>query len=153
MLKLLIIPLILIVQLVSSQIDTTQLNYPRIAYPGEVIKEKVVLFTPLQAKLATIDAINADSYKEQNDSLKSALKGFNKLIKLKNAEIQQLNFDRNVRDEIIDGYKTETSKFKGWYEDSQAKLHLTQKVDKIVYPILGGVVLSFSLYVIIASVK
>lgn len=140
----------LIALLVYSETDT--LSYPRLAYPGEIVRDTCVEFTPLQAKLAMVDGINADSYKEQNDSLKSVIKGYTILTKQHLYEIRQLNFDKKVRNDIIDGYKLESDKYKNWWGDSEAKLHLTKKVDKIVYPVLGGTIAATVLYIVISSV-
>ena len=139
----------LIAQLSYSEIDT--LSYPRLAYPGEVVKDTCVEFTPLQAKLAIIDGINADSYKEQNDSLKSVVIDYQAFVNEKNAEIRQLDFDRKIREDIIANYKLEKDKYKTWYDDSENRLKLTKKVDRIVYPILGGAVGATILYIVISS--
>ena len=66
-------------------------------------------------------------------------------------EISQLNYDRNTRDEIIEGFSKESEKYKNWWKDSEVKLHLTKKVDKIVYPILGGLVLTSIIYIAVTS--
>ena len=139
----------LIAQLSYSEIDT--LSYPRLAYPGEVVKDTCIEFTPLQAKLAMIDGINADSYKEQNDSLKSVVIDYQVFVNQKNAEIRQLDFDRKIREDIIAGYKLEKDKYKTWYDDSEARLKLTKKVDRVVYPILGGTIGATILYIVISS--
>lgn len=139
----------LIAQLSYSEIDT--LSYPRVAYPGEVVKDTCVEFTPFQAKLAMIDGINADSYKEQNDSLKSVVIDYQTFVNQKNAEIRQLNFDRKIREDIIASYKLEKDKYKTWYDDSEARLKLTKKVDRVVYPILGGTIGATILYIVISS--
>lgn len=141
----------LIAQLAISQTDTTKLGYPRIGYPGEILKDTCVEFTPLQAKLAAIDGINADSYKQEKDSLKSVVNDYQKFVNLKNNEISQLNFDIKVRNNIIDGYKEEGAKFKAWWVDSDARLHLTKTVDKVVYPILGGGILATIVYIAVNS--
>lgn len=98
-----------------------------------------------------IDGINADSYKEETDSLKSVVSDYQVFVNQKNFEIRQLNFDISVRNDIIDNYKLEKNKYKEWWEKSEVNLHLTKKVDKIVYPILGGVILTTVLYIVISS--
>lgn len=148
--KLIIIPLLLIVSLLFSQKDTTKLVYPRIAYPGEIVKDTCVEFSLLQAKLVAIDAINADSYKEQSDSLKSVINQYQDFVNLKNSEIQQLNFDISVRNDIITGYKAETKQYKTWFSEAENRLKLTKKVDAIVYPILGTLVLTGIVYIAIS---
>jgi hypothetical protein len=135
-------------QLTFCQTGTTN-NYPRVAYPGEVVQDTCVQFTQEQAKLIAIDAINADACREENDSLKSAVKGFQKLVNLKNKEIRQLNFDIFVRNDIIDDYEKENNQIRGWWNDAEAKLKLTKKVDTIVYPVLGSLILTGILYIAI----
>ena len=141
---------LLIAQLAISQIDTS-LNYPRIAYPKEIVQDTCVQFTINQAKQAAIDGINADSYKEESDSLKSVVSDYQVFVNQKNFEIKQLNFDISVRNDIIDGYKLEKNKYKEWWEESEVKLHLTKKVDKIVYPVLGVTILTTILYIVVSS--
>lgn len=140
--------LLLTAQLTFCQTGTTN-NYPRVAYPGEVVQDTCVQFTQEQAKLIAIDAINADACREENDSLKSAVKGFQKLVNLKNKEIRQLNFDIFVRNDIIDDYEKENNQIRGWWNDAEAKLKLTKKVDTIVYPVLGSLILTGILYIAI----
>jgi hypothetical protein len=140
----------LIAQLSYSEIDT--LSYPRLAYPGEVVKDTCIEFTPLQAKLAMIDGINADSYKEQNDSLKSVVIDYQTFVNQKNAEIRELVFGNKVREDIIGDYKLQKDKYKSWYDDSENRLKLTKTVDKVVYPILGGTIVATVLYIAISSV-
>lgn len=139
----------MIAQLAYSEIDT--LSYPRLAYPGEIVKDTCVEFTPEQAKLAAIDGINADSYKEEVDSLKSVINDYQTFVNLKNTEIKQLNFGNEVRDELIGNYKLQSNKYRNWWEESENKLKLTKTVDKIVYPILGTGVAATVLYIIISS--
>lgn len=140
----------LIAQLSYSEIDT--LSYPRLAYPGEVIKDTCVQFTPLQAKLAMVDGINADSYKEQNDSLKSVVIDYQTFVNQKNAEIRELVFGNKVREELISNYKLQKDKYKSWYDDSENRLKLTKTIDKVVYPVLGGTIGAMVLYIVISSV-
>ena len=137
------------VQFSICQIDTTN-NYPRVAYPGDIVQDTCVQFTLEQAKLVAIDGINADACQQEKDSLKSAVNGFKKLINLKNKEIGQLNFDISVRNDIIDNYKKENKEVKGWWNDAESKLKLTKKVDAIVYPVLGSLILTGILYIAIS---
>lgn len=109
-------------------------------------------FTIKQAQQAAIDGINADLYKEELDSTNIIVIEYKKLTKQQMYEIRQLGFDRNIRDDIITGFKTESGKYKTWWEDSEAKLHLTKTVDKVVYPILGGGILATILYITLSSV-
>jgi hypothetical protein len=138
----------LIAQLSYSEIDT--LSYPRLAYPGEVVKDTCIEFTPLQAKLAMIDGINADSYKEQNDSLKSIVNDYQNFVNQKNTEIKQLNFDISVRNDLVDQYKTKSVLYEDWYKQSEKSKQRLQTMNKIGYPILGGVTLTSLLYMVVS---
>ena len=135
-----------------SQKDTN-LNYPRKAFPGEIVRDTCIQFTPEQVKYIVEDAINADSYKEENDSLKSIVKNYEYLVSQKDNEVQQLNLDLSIRTDIIEGYKQESNKYKTWFSNAENRLKLTKKVDMIVYPILGSLVLTGVLYIGISSVK
>lgn len=139
----------MIAQLAYSEIDT--LSYPRLAYPGEIVRDTCVEFTPEQAKLAAIDGINADSYKQEADSLKSVINDYQTFVNSKNAEIKQLTFDVKVRNEINAAYKAETGKYRDWWVTSENKLKLTKTVDKIVYPVLGTTVLGTVVYILVSS--
>lgn len=139
----------MIAQLAICQIDTTN-KYPVLQYPGYTLEDTCVLFTQKQAKLAAIDGINADACQQVKDSLKSAVRGQQELINLKNEEIRKKDLDIKARNEIIYSFKYENKQLKGWWNDAESKLKLTKKVDAIVYPILGTLVLTGIIYIAVS---
>lgn len=141
----------LTLQLAFSEIDTTKLIYPRIAYPNEITQDTCVQFTLEQAKQAAVDGINADYYKAEVDSYKVVTNDLKELNNQKLYEIKQLNLSINARQEIIDNLGKKSNKYEDLYNKSEKKLQFNKKIDSIVYPTLGVAVLTTILYIIVDS--
>ncbi len=138
----------MIAQLSFSQGDTIN-SYPKLVYPNYVVKDTLILFTPYQAKLAKIDAINADSYKSQLDTSKHIILEHQKFINLKNDELRYKNFEISIKDELL-----ATHSIKDSIQSAQAKtlskqLKNSQLAQKITLPVLATAIITLLTFVII----
>ncbi len=123
-----------------SQTDTT--SYPKILYPNNIVKDTCIAFTTEQAKLAAIDAINADAFKTQLDSCKHVVSEYQEFVNSKNKEIKTYKFKEvqyknilTLERQKIDVYSAETEKLQ-----KQVKNSIIEK--KILYPVAVGLLIA-----------
>lgn len=137
----------MIAQSCISQTDTT--NYPKVLYPQEITKDTIIAFTPNQVKQIAIDAINADSYKEQLDSSKHIINEHQEFINLKNKEISNKDFIITQYDLMLTGYKAIDTLQQDEIKQQNLTIEKLEKKDwwsrlerKIVYPVLVGLIIT-----------
>lgn len=134
---------LLIVQWLYSGVDT--LSYPIKATPGYVLKDTLVLFTPKQANQALQDGVNVDILIPELDSCKNIISEQEFLISRQDSLNSYLNASNKQYNAIIGGFETKEKIYLKEVANAQNKLKITSTINKIVYPLLGGFLLSLGL--------